>query len=159
MNFICKYFKVLFKFSWKLRVLNGCQNCPKSFVICSKQMSCYKILNVSKVFHASKQSRNIIFGLNTCKLEHKILNENQSPKSHFHFWVKNNLEWSKVKTKHLKVLKTTCKISILNAQREELECLTTRLWIHVAKITLECHGLKSSFFFWPNIKIKLKTKT
>ena len=88
------------------------------------------------------------FGLKTCKLEHKILNENQSPKSHFHFWVKNNLEWSKVKKKHFKVRKTTHKMSILNAQREELECLTTRLWMHVAKITLECHGLKSSLFFY-----------
>lgn len=85
-------------------------------------------------------------GLKTCKLEHKILNENQSPKSHFYFGVKNNLEWSKVKTKHFKVLKTTHKISILNAQRKELECLTTCLWMHVAKITLECHGLKSSLF-------------
>ena len=86
-------------------------------------------------------------GLKTCKLEHKILNENQSPKSHFYFGVKKNLEWSKVKTKHFKVFKTTHKISILNAQRKELECLTTCLWMHVAKITLECHGLKSSLFF------------
>ena len=118
----------------------------KNFVIFSKQMSCCKILNVY-VFYASKQSRNIIFGLKTCKLEHKILNENQSPKSHFHFWVQNNLEWSKVKTKHFKVLKATHKISILNAQRKKFECLITCLWMHVAKITRECHGLKSSFYF------------